>query len=279
MSRNISNQVKMEMRNDYKNNPVTIVALARKYNVSAPTAGKICKDLPKWRKTIIFSPNLQEDWFEIIDTEEKAYYLGLFFTDGNVYTSNKTQAVCSITQKEEDDYILRRWLRLVESNRKISHDGRGCSQASVLSNKMKKDLSKYGVTLSKTSRDVLPQIPTHLMPHLIRGIFDGDGNIEAKWYIPSDGRHRFKHKISFCGSRGLMEDINDFLCKTLSLDVPRLPYDYKNKRLSEIQYTNYNDIEKIGDYLYGEATIFLYRKKELYDLIKNRIKERQQCAN
>lgn len=184
-----------------------------------------------------------------------------------------------MTQKDEDNYILQKWLDLIGSNRKVFYDGRGCSQASVLSNKMRDDLAQYGIVPKKTLETYLPILPDEFMPHLIRGILDGDGNIEAKWYIPQDGRQRFKHKISFCGTHQLMVQINDYLVQKLNLKVSRIPYDYKDKALSEIQYTNYDDIEKIGSFLYSNATIYLARKKELYDLIKQRIELRQQCAN
>lgn len=279
MPKKISNQKKQEIRNYYQNNPITIANLAKLFNISAPVAGEICKNLPKWKKTQIFSPQLQENWFEKIDSEEKAYYLGFFITDGNVYDTNRTQAICSLTQKDEDAYILQKWLDLIKSNRKIAQDGRGCSQASVLSDKMRDDLAKYGVVPKKTFHTHLPILSEKLMPHLIRGILDGDGNIEAKWFTPSDGRKRFKHKISFCGTHQLMKEINDYLVKILNLKISHVPYDYKNRELSEIQYTNYEDIEKIGSFLYKDATIYLLRKKELYDLIKQRIETRQQCAN
>lgn len=279
MSKKISNQTKIEIRNYYKNNPISINKLSKIYNISAPVVGKICKDLPKWSKTKLFSPNLKEDWFEVIDTEEKAYYLGFFISDGNICNNKRTQAICSLTQNSNDGYILSKWLDLICSNRSLSCDGRGCVQAAVLSNKMKDDLSKYGVVPNKTLIAYLPKISEHLMPHLLRGILDGDGSIEAKWYTPSDGRKRFKHRIAFCGTNRLMKDINDFLVETLSLKVSKTPYDYKDRHLSEIHYSNYDDIEKIGDYIYENATIYLYRKKELYDLIKQRIETRQQCAN
>lgn len=279
MPKLISNQIKQKMREYYKNNPISITDLAKKFGVSSPTAGKICKDIPRWTKAKIFSPNLKEDWFHTIDSEEKAYYLGFFITDGNVCLSKNNLFICSLTQREEDDYILSNWLKLVGSNRQLAKDGRGCSQATVISKTMAEDLAQYGVIPKKTLLTHLPKLPEKFMPALIRGILDGDGNIEAKWYIPPDGRKRFKHKISFCGTKFLMEEINSFLNSKLSLKVSRLPYTYKDRNLSEIQYTNYEDIKKIGEYLYKDATIFLVRKKRLFDLIEERIEKRQQCAN
>lgn len=279
MPRTITNEVKQQMREFYCTTPITISDLAKKFGVSSPTAGKICKDLPRWSKTQLFSPNLQEDWFNCIDCEAKAYFLGLFIADGNVCITTKAQPMCSLTLQDADSYILEEWLKLTRSNRKVTSDERGCSQATIISSQMAHDLAQYGVVPQKSTKTYLPKIDAKLMPHLIRGILDGDGNIEAKWHLFPDGRYRFKHKIAFCGSRQLMHDINVYLQSTLSLDVHREVYDYTGRDLSEIQYSNYHDIELILRYLYADAHYFLNRKYDLMKVMMDRIKERQQCAN
>ena len=43
-------------------------------------------------------------------------------------------------------------------------------------------------------------------------------------------------------------------------------YTYKDRQLSEISIRNIDDMKLVGDYLYDNATIFLHRKKEKYNL-------------
>ena len=69
------------------------------------------------------------------------------------------------------------------------------------------------------------------MSHLIRGILDGDGNIQAK--LNKD--NRFLHSISFCGSHKLMEDISNYCTNELQLNVKPQVYDYQDRELSEIK--------------------------------------------
>lgn len=272
MSKKISNQLRLQIRKEYKSKPVTLNALAQKYQISLPSLGKILKDLPKWNKSQIFSPNLIENWFNCIDEEAKAYYLGLFITDGNIYVSTRNQINCNITLQEQDKYLLDNWLRLIQSNRIPATDGRGCYQAVVHSNIMAMDLKKYGVVPNKTLITKLPNnIPKHLMPHLIRGIIDGDGSIQAKWYVPKDGRKRFRHIITLCGTHQLVQQVGEFLNKELNITTPLNIYDYKNSTLSEISYRNYEDIKKVGEYIYGSSSIYMKRKKEAYDLIIERM--------
>lgn len=271
MSKKLSNELKQQIKEYYLQKPTSIKEVAKHFNLCSVTVGKILKNIPKYTKTQLFSPELIENWFETIDNEEKAYYLGLFITDGNICKSNNRQINCNITLHQNDKYILEKFLQLIKSNKKLSYDGRSCYQAAILSNKMAEDLKQYGVIPNKTLYTYLPTIPNNLMPHLLRGILDGDGSIIAHWHTAKDGRTRFKHEISFCGTHKLMYDINEFLHNHLNLNIYREIYDYKNKNLSELKITNYNDIQIVGNYLYNNATIYMTRKKEKYNLIIERI--------
>lgn len=158
-------------------------------------------------------------------------------------------------------------------NKKLTHDGRGCSQAAIISHKMAEDLSQYGVIPKKTFHTYLPNLNDEYMPHLIRGIIDGDGHIEAKWHKSSDGRNRFLHRLSICGTHQLLEDINNYLDEKLQLKYKPKIYDYSNKSLSDVGYSNYEDIIKIGNWIYNNAETYMIRKKEKYDLIFQRNEE------
>lgn len=271
MSKHISQQVKDEIINYYLSKPMTLSDVKDKFNLSLPTIGKILKNYPKYNKAQIFSPCMQEHWFQNIDTQEKAYYLGLFISDGNIcFPQRGGQAINSLTLSVEDEYLLQQWLQLINSNKQVAHDGRGCAQASILSDIMAEDLKQWGIIPNKSFYTYLPQIQDSLMSHLIRGILDGDGSIEAKWHIAQDGCRRFKHNISFCGSHQLMENLKEYF-KKLNFNVIREVYDYKNRKLSELKISNYNDIQILGNWLYADANIYMLRKKQKYDLIVERI--------
>lgn len=100
------------------------------------------------------------------------------------------------------------------------------------------------------------------MAHLIRGILDGDGSIFWKY----NGR-RFLHSISFCGTNRLMHDISNYCYETLNLNQKPTVYNYKNRILSEIKIQNYHDIKMFGNWIYKDATIFMKRKRCVYEEI------------
>lgn len=263
MNRKINKELEKEIIEFYKSQPMSFSEIKKKYNLSLPTIGKILQNEKKYPKYLIFNPNFCEDFFQIIDDEYKAYFVGLIISDGNVFESNDKyhhQSSISITLDKSDKYILEVFKTLLNVNTQISEDGRGCSQFAVRSNKMAIDLSKYGIIPKKTLFTYLPKISNEFMPHLIRGILDGDGCIKA--HVIKSGR--FLHSISFCGTYKLMEDISEYLTNNLNLKIKPKVYTYKDKHLSEIAIQNVNDIVLVGNFLYENANIFLKRKKEKY---------------
>lgn len=264
MRKIITDELKQEIRKYYLSYPMTLKQVEEKYNLSHPTISKILKDIPKYKKAKINSPNLKEDFFHYIDSEEKAYFIGLLISDGNVFKEKTRQASISITLDLKDEYMLKKFKEVINTNTNIGYDGRGCGQIAIRSDIMAKDLEKYGIVPRKSLITYLPtNIEDKWMPHLIRGILDGDGHIAAH----QKGK-RFMHKISFCGSHKLMEDLSNYCSQQLELKVQPKVYDYKDKNFSEIRIQNIDDIYAFGEWVYKDATIYLIRKKDTYEYFK-----------
>ena len=263
----ITDELKEDIKKFYRTKPMPFSMVCEKYGLSQPTVGKILKDEKKYAKASIYNPELIDSYFENIDTEVKAYFIGLIIADGNVFVDEKNknanrQASISLTLESNDEYILEKFKKEVKSNTIISHDGRGCSQIAVRSNKMSEDLSRYGIIPRKSFSTYLPLLKNDLMPHLIRGIMDGDGSIAA--HTIKSGR--FLHSISFCGTHKLMNDISDYLYSNVNLKTKPRVYDYKNRLLSEISIRSKDDMVNFGNYIYNNSSIYLIRKRNLYNL-------------
>ena len=261
----LTNQDKLDIINYYQSEIMTVHDCAQYFNLCDPTIIKVLDEynISRYRKSNIFNPNFNERFFEIIDSEAKAYYLGMIISDGNVFVPiNGRQAQISISQSEEDIEILETFLYILGSNRRVGSDGRGGCCASVASNLMAEDLAAYGIIPRKTMSTYLPIFnDSDIMRHLIRGILDGDGCITAH----ESSRNKYHHSISFCGTHDLMLDIRDYISNELG--VTRKPvYDYNNRYLSEVKWTRIEDCFEIGNWLYEDAEYYLPRKKLKFDL-------------
>ena len=262
----ITEDLKQEIIKYYLSQPMTMKQVEDKYELSHPTITKILKYVPKYTKAKLNNPNLREHFFQDINEEAKAYFLGLLISDGNVFKDNTgRQASISITLDLKDEYMLEKFKEVLQANTSVGHDGRGCGQIAVRSNIMAEDLAKYGVVPRKSYSTYLPKVSYEMMPHLIRGIFDGDGSIMAKLDHNKNGHNRFLHSISFCGTHKLMEDISNYSFEHLNLKQKPLVYDYKDRQLSELKIQNIEDMQTFGDWMYNYSTIYLNRKKDIYN--------------
>ena len=267
MSKYISPEEQEQIRAFYKSRPMTMADLSKEFGYCFQTLQKILGDIPRYTKTQLWSPGLKEDFFERIDTEEKAYFLGLMITDGNVFKANDHRASISFTLDDHDAYLLEYWRKCVNASTVVTHDGRGCSQHALRSLKMANDLAKYGVIPRKTLHAYLPTIEDETqMRHLIRGLIDGDGGIYA--YLPDDDTH-YRHKITLCGTERLMQGVVDYITSVLYFEHKPHVYTYKNKPLSEFRVSNVEDMNTLGDWMYKDATVYMDRKYQKFLAFQN----------
>lgn len=269
MPRVVSEEKKAGVVKTYKEKPITISALAKQFNLSSPTIMKILNDngIKRYTKTQLYNPNMNEDYFETIDNQTNAYFLGLIIADGNVFKDDYSnrQASISITLEDSDIYMLQKFKDEIRVETSINSDGRGSSMIAVRSNKMANDLSKYGVVPRKSLITYLPEIEPSLMRHLIRGILDGDGNVQGK---QTNINNRYKHSVGFCGSNLLMTQIRDWLVENVGVSKNKI-YEYSNRCLSMVTWASITNMQLLYHYFYDDSDIYLTRKKDIFDKVMN----------
>ena len=252
----------------------TIEEITDKYFKDKYCSGEINMVL---RKLGITRPNgtqakINHDYFENIDSEHKAYWLGFVYADGSitkkVYEKGSYTYRLRMELMFEDKYILEQMVLDLESDLKpkeyyndTSHfEGynkpKHTAYIMFSSKKMGEDLVKLGVVPNKTLiLKSLPSIPDNLMKHFIRGYFDGDGSV----YLTKDNTI----KTAFYGTHDFINSIQDFLIKELDLTKKKIT-DQKEANVSFVGMAK-QESEKLYHYMYDEATIFLNRKYEKYN--------------
>lgn len=162
---------------------LTLASIAKEYRVDARTVSKLLKD--NGVEILSATESARKvtakyyDYFSTVDTEDKAYFVGLLQADGCIYNPKNSQRQMKLTLKNEDLYILQTLKNNIGITSKLVDDKRGCSTLTVCSTGLCNDLEVLGVSSLKYTRNSMPTIDKDLLPHFIRGYFDGDGCVSS----------------------------------------------------------------------------------------------------
>ena len=237
----------------YKNNPISINKLCDEEHISHKSFSIYLKknNIPV-RKTYIYKNYVYDkDYFENIDTEHKAYWLGFIFADGSI-TYRKGVHKLTIEISNVDLSHLKKFNNDLNSNLKIiKRKNRDTSYINITSKKLAEDLIKLGAVVNKTvngyfSNDIL-NLSDNLKIAFCRGYFDGDGFIDKK-------RNRVVFTIK---SEIITNSLKDFLSK----------YNFKSKKdhnYYRLYVENRKDFISFLNDIYKDASIYLDRKYNIY---------------
>lgn len=194
-----------------------------------------------------------DNFFEVIDTEDKAYWLGFIMADGyTLHTKKQKRLRIALGEKDKDH--LNKFLFAIDSDIPINYDGNN-PYVDVNSTKMCDDLSKYGIVPNKSAKETLPDLPEHLVHHFIRGLFDGDGS----WVTRNHGKYTW---FTFDQKAGLdMCVILKSYFESYGVTFPPSAL-VKCEGIYSLRCYKKEDVLKIRDIMYEDATIYLDRKYE-----------------
>lgn len=227
--------------------------IAKKYNIHHSTVYRYLEenDIPR-RSNKINSRKytFNENYFDTIDTEEKAYWLGFIFADGFQDKQNHIGMALSAKDKphlEEFKKALNATYE-IKVYKAASGYKPGAEYARLLckSKHCCNQLSKLGAIPHKTLQLNFPTyLDDSLKHHFLRGYFDGDGS----WSIAKNTKLGYQFKL--CGTKDFLEGVCDILA------LPKKLYK-KGNNFYISKGGKY--VLKIMEYLYNDASIYLERK-------------------
>ena len=220
-------------------------------------------------KYIVRKHHFNEDFFETIDSESKAYFLGFIIADGSVERSTKWGKVkrLKINISHKDIEILEMFKSeigadtvdvetYIPSSKTYSQNP--MSRFTLNSVKLCDDLKKYGVIKNKRTKEVLPILDKDLMPHLIRGFFDGDGSVHAQ-------TRNGKPLVSFTKSKSVLTGIREYLIKELNVSPgPSILEVGSGRKSYTYRLSSAADNENFYHFIYDNANFYLNRKYEKF---------------
>lgn len=272
-TKKINNEIKQQIVKMYQEG-ISSEAIAKKYNINAST---VCRILKKLNIKLRSSEEnkrkykINTNFFEKIDNEAKAYFLGFLYADGFVSNNNdnKNYYQISICLSSKDRDILEKFSTLIYNFDKIkdfskksynSEQLKNYSQISIYSKKMHHDLVKLGCVPNKSLTLIFPnqnQIPDYLMHHFIRGYFDGDGCLSRG----------IKYVVDITSSQDFLLGMIDYLNKKININFNKLQQRHKDRDTStrSVQITKLSNIITFLSYLYKDSTIYLLRKRQYFE--------------
>jgi hypothetical protein len=239
---------------------VSYKILSKKYNISTWSVGNILKK--NNIKSRVRKYKCNENYFEKIDTNEKAYWLGLLYADGYVRKrkqfngKHKQGGIVGISLKSGDEYLLEKLIVDLDSTYKLTKQVKDdflSYKLEINSVKLADDLVKLGCIPNKSLKLLPPNLTDELINHFIRGYFDGDGSI---------GEYNGNFKFTLLGTMELLTWVLDFFKKNGLKTNPKIG---RKKNIYSVQVNSKQDVELIKNILYSSSDdYFLKRKKEKF---------------
>lgn len=162
--------------------------------------------------------------------------------------------IISLEIQSRDRYILEMFAIALGADKELVHDNqkRGHSYIRFTSNKMSEDLRKYGVVHRKSDKTFLPVIDESLMPHLIRGYFDGNGT-----FTYNNGYKRF----AFYGSKRICTEIRDYLVDKIGIRKNKV----SKSTCYHVWWSGDTQYKMFCNYIYDNCgDLYLERKKNKF---------------
>lgn len=229
--------------------------------------------------------NCNYRFFETIDTEEKAYWLGFIASDGWISINKNTNSgTVGIELQVSDIDHLKKFNKSIEGNYRITTRTRECNISTspnsiseeccirIFSRIMVTDLQNQGVSTNKTFDYKFPILKKELMPHFIRGYFDGDGCVRIRNRNLASGKiGRYPVCDIVSANYDFLNDLRTFLYE--NFEICSYIYLEKHSGCHRLYIHKNEHTIKFLNYIYGDANIYLDRKYKIYLEIENYIND------
>lgn len=228
----------------------------------------------RYKSTGLSTAKKRVTFFENIDTEEKAYWLGFLYADGCVRETKRNDKlkamILEVGLSSIDREHLEKFLFQIKydgevkyKDVKLGNKSFESCRVNVCDTEMCRDLVKLGCTPRKSLTLTFPteeQVPKHLQIHFIRGYVDGDGSIGLR-NVNYKGRECKRGLITILGTKDFLEKVVEVTgWKRNTIQKPSGTY--------QIEWNNKSTIEEYLDLIYKGANIYLERKYDKYLEIK-----------
>lgn len=209
---------------------------------------------------------VNEEYFKVIDTPEKAYWLGFVCSDGHITPSEGKTVLSS-----KDPEVLEKFRDAIQSEHAITILGNTPDKRTgktyrsyalqVTNSKFTSWVVHKGITSEKSTNVSFPDIDEELYSYFIAGLFDGDGSLSRR-----DGKVR----VNLISTKEMLAYIQNYLYTRFTISVGVLSK-VSLKVNNVYKMYLYKDAIKFLDFLYEDSDrkeLYLSRKYKRYEQYK-----------
>lgn len=231
---------------------------AKKYNLYTP----------KKRDSKI---KVNENYFEKINSSDKAYFLGFIMADGYIYKRTDNLYKFGIKIKSSDDDIIKKFCtyinyplnKIIYRNQTRKGTISELVEIQINNQFFCSNLIKLGIVPKKSGKEIMPNCSGYEID-FIRGFIDGDGWIYR--HICSTGQDRFS--IGCCSSSlSILDSIQKYIKDNLDIEM------HISERLGVYKCENASKYKvfKLLNRIYYDNCLSLNRKNNLAQEIRKEI--------
>lgn len=193
------------------------------------------------------------EYFRVIDSHEKAYYLGFIAGDGCITGIRNT---LTITLNKKDVSVLEGFASSIGSERgpyllstkdqvRFTHTSKG----------MVSSLAQYGIGPRKslTLEDFISKVPSEFRNSAILGLFDADGCIVVR-NVPYKNTYHRKQAVQI----RCTEEVALCVVRETGVDSYHIS---KRDAIPNLSISSLSNVLKFYEYVYRDCPVFLERKR------------------
>jgi hypothetical protein len=237
----------------YLNEDKSSSAIAKLFGI--PTPGVIINILKDKNVKITYKTyKFNENYFDVIDDENKAYILGLLYADG---CNHYEKGMLSLSLQEDDRHILDEINALLNNKKPLVFENlhskninyHNQHRIALYSRHLCDVMNDYGMTPRKSRTLTFPSwLNKDLYRHFIRGYVDGDGSIY--WNDKTNNG-----SVSMIGTEQFLLKVLDILRDNgINVKISN------NHSIKELKTTSKEDMVKLITFLYYNVNLKLNRK-------------------
>lgn len=240
------------------NQGISLSKLAQEYSTTIQTLSKKLKERGIEIINRQNATKFNENVFDVIDTEEKAYWLGFIFADG--YISSRDYSFELSLSAIDTEHLIKfnKFMQHNKDNVKIGTIKCGDKEFErcrwcIVNKHLWNTLNDYGCTPRKSNTLLFPNIDIFknesLIIPFIRGYFDGDGCLTNTKEYP---------QVSFLGTEQFLTKIKNYLFN-YSINSGKLVIDPREEFTRTLNISR-TDVFKFLHLIYDDSVIHLNRK-------------------